>query len=156
MAEVIRPKFDVIRGWAGGTFGGSAHDRTFDKVVDGAGAPAKLKRGYFVTLHASGGCTLVTNTTGTAKDDYTVWCIVEGNDPADSYSGDFVDKVVAIRGTYEVLLSETLFTAGSYAPNDKVYFLAGLVTKVATTEPAMGTVLAYDAASKLLTVAFSL
>jgi len=156
MAEVIRPKFDVIRGWAGGTFGGSAHDRTFDKVVDGAGAPTELKRGTFVTLHSSGGATVVTNATGDKKDNVAVWCIVEGNDPDDSYSGDFVDKVVAIRGSYEVLLSETMFTAGSYAPNDGVYFLAGKVTKVATTEPVMGTVLAYDAASKLLTVAFSL
>jgi hypothetical protein len=157
MAEVVRPKFDVVRGWAGGTLPGSAYDRVFEKIVDDAGDPAKIKQGTFVTYSdvVVGAVTPVTAAAGDPSD-FVVFLVVEGNDPEDSYSGDYLDKVVAIKGDYEVLLSEPLFDTGPYAVGLPVSFTAGKVNLHAGAQPKMGYVTGYDTASKLLQVAFNL
>lgn len=158
MTEIIRPKFDVVRGWAGGGSTGSAYDKTFNQIVDGAGAALLVKEGTFLTYSTvvPGAVTPLVTTSGTVKGDYSAWLVVEGNDPSDSYSGDFLGKVVAIRGTYEVLLSSSKFTAGAYAPGLPVTITAGKVALQTGTLPKMGHVSSYDSAGGLLTVAFSL
>jgi hypothetical protein len=153
--EVTRPKFDVVRGWAGGGSLGSAYDKTFEKAVASNGTPTKLKQGTFVTYHASvsGACTPASYADDDAASKYALYLVVEGNDPADSYSGDYLDKVVGIRGSYEVLLSETMFTAGVYTVGAPVTVVNGKVQLVASsTKPAVGHVTSYDAAANLLTV----
>jgi len=149
--EVIRPKFDVVRGWPHG----SAYDRTFERVQDGAAAPLKVRQGTFVTLNAAGAATPVTVLT--APTAFPVWCVIEGNDPSDSYAGDYLNKVVAIKGAYELLLSSSMYVAGAYAPGVQVSFLAGKV-KVAdgTNVGVSGYVTAYDSAAGELRVAFNL
>ena len=154
MAEVIRPKFDVVRGWAGGGSQGSAYDRTFDKVVDGSNSPLKVKQGTFVTLTATGAATPVTVLANAAA--FLLYCVVEGNDASDSYSGDYLDKVVGITGSFEVLLSETMYTAGSYVVGGGVSLVAGKVKVADSSNVAVGYVTEFDAAAKYLKVAFSL
>jgi len=149
--EVIRPKFDVVRGWPFG----SAHDRHFDKVVDGSGDPLKVRQGTFITVNSDGYA--VPATVGTTADEFPLWLVIEGNDESDSYSGDYLDKVVAIKGSYEVLFSESMFVAGSYAPGTQVSIAAGKV-KIAdgSNVGINGYVVAYDDTAKELRVAFTL
>jgi len=158
MAEIVRPKFDVVRGWAGGGSLGSAYDKTFNSVVDGAGAPIKVKQGLYVTYSSvtPGAATPLVTANSTTKNDYSAWLVVEGNDPLDSYSGDYLNKVVVISGSYEVLLSATMFVAGAYVAGLPVTITAGQVALWSGTLPKMGYVTSYDAASGLLTCAMSL
>jgi len=149
--EVIRPKFDVVHGWPNG----SAYDRTFERVQDGAAAPLKVRQGTFVTLNAAGAATPVTILLVGAA--FPVWCVIEGNDPSDSYSGDYLNKVVAIKGSYEVLLSSSMFVAGAYTPGSQVSFLAGKVKLADGSNVGVsGYVTAYDSAAGELRVAFNL
>jgi len=151
--EVIRPKFDILRGWPNG----SAYDKTFDRVVDGSGAELKIRQGSFVTFDAQGRATPATVGTG-ATALLPLWLVIEGNDETDSYAGDFLDKCVAIKGAYEALFSTTMFTAGAYAPNVQVTVVAGKVAVAApgTNDGVNGYVTAYDATAGELRVAFTL
>ena len=151
VTEVIRPKFDVVRGWPNG----SAYDKTFDLVQDGSGDPLKIKEGSFVTVNAAGAA--IPATVGITADEFLLYMVIEGNDPDDSFSGDYLDKVVAIRGAFEVLLSTTHFVAGAYAPGTQVSILAGQV-KIAdgSNVGINGYVTAYDSAADELKVALTL
>lgn len=152
MTEVIRPKFDVVRGWAGGGSIGSAYDKTFGKVEDAGGTAIKVRQGVFVTLKTNGAVTPVT----TLDKAVPIWLVVEGNDPSDSYSGDYLDKVVAIKGSYEVLLSDTMYVNGSYTPGTKVVLDAGKVKVGGGVDAGVGHVTEVDSASGTIKVAFSL
>jgi len=153
-AEVIRPKFDVVRGWPQG----SAHDRTFESVVDGGGAPLKLRQGSFVTTTTNAGeCKPATVGTG-ATALLPLWLVIEGNDESDSYAGDYLDKAVVIKGSFEVLLSETMFVANAYTPSDHLTIIGGQFAPAnpGVNEGINAYVLSYDAASKLLRASVTL
>jgi len=147
--EVIRPKFDVVRGWPNG----SAYDRTFPLVQDGAGDPLKIRQGTIVTVNSDGAATPATVLT--VANAFPLWMVIEGNDESDSYSGDYLDKTVAIKGAFEVLLSETMFVAGAYAPGVAVSVVAGKVQVADGTNVGVGHVVEYNAASKILKLAFT-
>ena len=151
--EVIRPKFDVVRGWPNG----SAYDRTFEKVVDGSGNALTVRQGSFVTVDSAGRAKPATvGTAATAK--VPLWLVVEGNDETDSYAGNYLGKCVGIKGSYEVLLSETMFVAASYTVGAQVTVIAGKVAPAddGTNDGVNGYVMAYDSTSKELRVAFTL
>jgi hypothetical protein len=158
MAEIIRPKFDVVRGWAGGGSLGSAYDKTFNQMLDSSDAPLLVKQGTFITYSSTtpGAMVPLVTATTTTRDDYNVWLVVEGNDPLDSFSGDFLNKCVAIKGVYEALFSSTMFTAGAYVPGAAVTVTAGKLALRSSTLPKLGYVTSYDSASGLLTCAFNL
>ena len=167
MAEIIRPVFDVVRGWAGGGSHGSAYDRTFSNVQDGSSNPLKVKEGIFLTLTSTGAVVPCDCPTGTAKSDYQPYLVVEGNDPYASYSGDYLGKVVAIRGSFEVLLSQTpvsanfptaynMFVSGAYTPGAAVTLANGFVKLCTSGFPKMGFVTEYNAAALTLKVSFDI
>lgn len=151
--EVIRPKFDVKRGWPHG----SAHDRTFQSVEDGGGSPLKIRQGTFVTVADNEACTPITVTTDAGEKP--IWLIIEGNDESDSYAGDYLDKAVGIRGAFEVVLSETMYAAGSYNPGDQVTIIAGQVAVAVptTNDPVPGMyVIKHDTVANELCLACTL
>ena len=168
MAEYILPVFDVVRGWSGGGSLGSAYDRTFTNVQDGSGNPLKVKQGIFMNLVSTGALQPVNCAVSTLKTDYLPYLIVEGNDPMDSFSGDYLNKVVGIRGTYECLLSSSaaigwggsqtynMFVAGAYQPGAAVTIINGYVNLWSSTYPKMGYVTDYNSAAGTLKLAFSL
>lgn len=147
--EVIRPKFDVVRGWPNG----SAYDRTFELVQDGADAPLKIRQGTVVTVNANGAATPATVLL--VASAFPLWMVIEGNDESDSYAGDYLDKTVAIKGAFEVLLSSTMYEAGAYAPGVAVSILAGKVKVADAANVGVGHVVEYNAASGDLKIAFT-
>ena len=100
----LNSKFDVLRGWAPGD----------DACVDQSLTPVTgtvFEAGDVVMLNGSGEATLgasaadVTPGTGLANQLYLV---VEGN--AIDFSGQFVNKVVCIRGKLTVQIDSTKYT----------------------------------------------
>lgn len=133
-----RPKFDVLRGWPHG----GAVEMTLlpDTSVE-------LVEGDLVELKSNGKVDKVTLAAG---DDKAVFLVIEGNKEADSYSGHYLNKVVAITGDYEVITEN--FAAGAYAPGLPVTVLGGKWALIAAGEPTVGHVVAYDATAGTLTV----
>ena len=80
---------------------------------------------------------------------------IEGNDETDSYAGDYLDKCVAIKGAFEVVLSETMFVAGAYTIGAPVSVLAGKVKLADGTNVGVGHVVDYDATSNILKLSFT-
>ena len=138
-----RPKFDVLRGWPKGG------------AVEGIFVPASvaLYEGDLVEILSTG---KVEKAVLAASDDKLVWCVIEGNAEDDSYSGHYLNKVVAITGDYEVIT--TKFVAGAYAPGLAVSVAGDAVPADAgkfildAALPTVGFVKAYDAVAGTLTV----
>lgn len=154
MVEVIRPKFDVTRGWPNI----SAYDKTFAKVVDDAAStgPLKVREGTVVAINPQGD--VYPATVLLDGGAFKLYMVIEGNDPLDSYAGDYLDKVVGIAGDFEVVLSTTMFVAGAYAPGDQISILGGKVKIADGSNVAVPGcfVVSYDSVSDLLKVAFNL
>lgn len=133
-----RPKFDVLRGWPTG----GAVEKTL--IPD---TSVELVEGDFVEIKSNGKVDKVTLASG---DDKAVFLVIEGNKESDSYSGHYLNKVVAITGDYEVITEN--FAAGSYAPGLPVTVIGGQFALIASGEPSVGHVSAYDATAGTLTV----
>jgi hypothetical protein len=133
-----RPKFDILRGWPNG----GAVEKTF---VPASGV--ELVEGDFVEMLSDGTVDKVTLASG---DDKAVFCVIEGNKEADSYSGHYLNKAVCITGDYEVITEN--FAAGAYEPGLPVTAIGGQFALVAAGEPTVGHVSAYDSSANTLTV----
>ena len=133
-----RPKFDVLRGWPNG---GAVEKAMYPDTG------VELQEGDLVELKANG---KVDKLTLAAGDDKAVFLVIEGNKESDSYSGHYLNKVVAITGCYEVITEN--FAAGAYEPGLPVTVIGGQWAPVGAGEPTVGHVSAYDATANTLTV----
>lgn len=139
MAILTEPnKFDFHRGYPNGS--ALAEPFAIKKV---AGVPVSLPGGTLVTQELSGTETVVDKATTpdlSSADPIQVWLVMEGND---DYSGEYVEKVQAVRLGSGVIWSTGEYTAGSYTPGTPVSFSAGKIKVKAANEQIVGYVL-YD------------
>jgi len=133
-----RPVFDILRGWPRG---GAVED-----VFTPTGS-VELEEGDLIEVLSTG---LVNKVTLASGDTKLVYIVVEGNKSSDSYSGNYLGKVVAITGDYKVIT--TKYASGSYLPGLPVTVIGGKFSLLVKGEPIVGFVNAYDSVAGTLTV----
>lgn len=133
-------KFDVLRGWPRE----GALDETFPVV-----AGVKHVAGTIVALDAAGNAVAATTGDAALSNSQPVWIVVEG---ADDYSGDFVRKVVCLRGN--CLVRTTLFDGAIalYSINTLVSFNAGKFKVAVATNQIVGEVVTKNATNGTIDV----
>jgi len=141
----LNSKFDVLRGWAPGD--DACIDQSFPPEAPG-GVTTAFEAGDLVTLNSSGEAMAATSpadvTLGTA-DPLQVYIVLEGN--AIDFSGQFVNKIVCLRGKLTVQIDSTKLGAGAFAVNDAVSYNSGqFIVKpgsgLGSTTQRIGTVIA--------------
>ena len=102
---ILNTLFDVMRGWPHG----SALDERFTVYAPG-GTPVEIIAGSVIYLRSDSTVDLADGPLA-AIAAVPTWVVVEGND---DYSGTFIGKVVALRGTCMLKLDPDNFVAGAY------------------------------------------
>jgi hypothetical protein len=135
---LLNSKFDVTRGYPNG----SALAEPFAIKKTGSPlVPVSLPLGTLITQELQSGATVVDAATTpdlSSADPIDVWLVVEGND---DYSGEYVEKVMAVKCLSGVIWETDQFAAGSYTPGTPVSFSAGQLKVKGANEQIIGHVL---------------
>lgn len=135
---LLNSKFDVPRGYPNG----SALAEPFAIKKTGSPlAPVTLEAGSLVTQELQSGATVVDKATTpdvSSNDPIDVWLVVEGND---DYSGEYVEKCMAVKCGSGVIWETNVFAAGSYTPGTPVSFSGGELKVKGANEQIIGYVL---------------
>lgn len=113
----LSSKFDVLRGWPRE----GAIDEAFyiNQAVPGTDDLLPLGTVFYVN---SSGKAQAASSPAALADAIGVWVVVAGND---DFSGQFVGKVVGLRGNAMLRLDPANLNAGTYTPGVPVTFSSG-------------------------------
>ena len=136
--SLLNGKFDIPRGYPHG----SALAEPFAIKKTGAPlAPVTLAQGKLVTQELQSGATvmdLATTPDLSGADPIDVWLVVEGND---DYSGEYVEKIMAVKCSSGVIWETDDFAAGAYTPGLPVTFDGGQLKLKGANDQIIGYVL---------------
>lgn len=130
---LLNSKFDVLRGWPKE----GALDETFP-VYSPGGVPVALPAGSVIYVRSDGYANLASSAANVSKGGTAptpTWVVVEGND---DFSGQFTNKVVAIRANAMLRLDPANFDADSYPPGTPLTFTSGLFYVCTTNKQVIG------------------
>lgn len=133
---LLNSKFDIPRGYPNG----SALAEPFLIKKTGS-TPNAIAQGKLVTAELQSGATvmdLASTPDVSSADPIDVWLVVEGND---DYSGEYVEKIMAVKCGSGVIWETDDFTAGTYTPGVAVSFSSGKLKVKAANEQIIGHVL---------------
>lgn len=138
---LLNKLFDVLRGWPRE----GAIDEAFPINQTSPPAYDSIPLGTVFTVNSTGKAVAATTPNRTTTDAVDVWVCVAGND---DFSGQFVNKVVGLRGNAMLRLSVAdNLVAGTYTPGSKLSFNAGKFKVAAITEQIIGHILADNSAT---------
>jgi hypothetical protein len=133
---LLNSKFDTPRGYPNG----SALAEPF-KIKKTGSTPNAIAQGKIVTQELQAGATVVDLATTpdlSSADPIDAWLVVEGND---DYSGEYVEKVMAVKCLSGIIWETADFAAGSYPPGTPVSFSSGQVKVKGANDQIIGHVL---------------
>lgn len=146
MALIDKNDFQILRGGVPGNYEGCHDDALEIKDAE------TVESGHVLELDGVTGKYTKATLTGTADTErasVALYTVIEGNSGNDSFSGEFADKAVGLKGSFKMQTSK--FNASGMAAGEKVTAKAGLL-EVDSALPSVGQVVSYDAVAALIVV----